>query len=112
MSRVRSKLAKLFQLTAARRRLVAVKGVFVKIIKRFNSQPPEGGWQGGGQIATHRSSFNSQPPEGGWQNSNRVCLKHEVSTHSRPKAAGPNLKSSILYNKFQLTAARRRLGQL
>ena len=34
----------------------------------------------------------------------------QVSTHSRPKAAGQLLAASRLTSKFQLTAARRRLG--
>ena len=33
-----------------------------------------------------------------------------VSTHSRPKAAGWSAKISSRHNKFQHTAARRRLG--
>ena len=55
-----------FQHTAARRRLV---------------------WT----IRTVRciGSFNTQPPEGGWVNANDFMLTQKVSTHSRPKAAGP-----------------------
>ena len=36
-------------------------------------------------------SFNTQPPEGGWY---RDCIRRarEVSTHSRPKAAGKSLR--------------------
>ena len=55
----------------------------------FNTQPPEGGWhfarlQGGG----HRR-FNTQPPEGGWPKSTKGSTDmSNVSTHSRPKAAG------------------------
>ena len=61
-------LGSLFQLTAARRRLVAQSGA-------------------------------QQPPI-------------QVSTHSRPKAAGRLFPSETKLNKqFQLTAARRRLGQ-
>ena len=32
--------------------------------------------------------FNTQPPEGGWTNSVTSSAFREVSTHSRPKAAG------------------------
>ena len=35
------------------------------------------------------SSFNSQPPEGGWEGEGFYFISDEVSTHSRPKAAGP-----------------------
>ena len=107
----------------------------------FNSQPPEGGWlallalQLQGDVSTHSrpkaagrfiaspdpedGSFNSQPPEGGWLRllhneifQNRFQLTaarrrlvvvkatpHEaldVSTHSRPKAAGPLLRSQLV----------------
>ena len=38
------------------------------------------------------SSFNTQPPEGGWFNGSDGCLFFDlVSTHSRPKAAGPDI---------------------
>ena len=77
-----------FQLTAARRRL-GWKAVEHPSHHRFNSQPPEGGWrQPSGQYAQQRC-FNSQPPEGGWL--------HIISTHH-------------IVKRFQLTAARRRLG--
>ena len=39
--------------------------------------------------------FNSQPPEGGWQAAQAKRGSHHVSTHSRPKAAG-KLKVSCL----------------
>ena len=54
-----------FQLTAARRRL-GEPGDLSDSIQRFNSQPPEGGWQI--RIVTRFIflRFNSQPPEGGW----------------------------------------------
>ena len=55
---------------------------------RFNSQPPEGGWDTTNQAQAALESFNSQPPEGGWR------------YHVRHMRCG---------NAFQLTAARRRL---
>ena len=101
----------------------------------FNTQPPEGGWHSSllfslvdnmfqhtaarrrlgdfirSSIAFSRS-FNTQPPEGGWQfrheADNRFFL---VSTHSRPKAAGPFLPTYQKRFLFQHTAARRRLEQ-
>ena len=56
----------LFQLTAARRRLVAIacKGVFVKIVST-HSRPKAAGVKGG-WLYDPDSGFNSQPPEGGW----------------------------------------------
>ena len=79
--------------------------------KCFNTQPPEGGWQGAvGKIALG-AGFNTQPPEGGWLGALLpAAILPPVSTHSRPKAAG--LDNTILHLKlygFQHTAARRRL---
>ena len=80
-------------------------------IKRFNSQPPEGGWWPIRQRQTTVLSFNSQPPEGGWLVGLRVGGGLSVSTHSRPKAAGAACSGCRSYRPpFQLTAARRRLG--
>ena len=86
--------------------------------KRFNTQPPEGGWSGrGNPCLTHRC-FNTQPPEGGWrlyQSVHTIQLRFQhtaarrrlvslwvylelqldVSTHSRPKAAGEILTDFI-----------------
>ena len=58
-------VARLFQHTAARRRLVGRLGR-----------------EGGG------TCFNTQPPEGGWACSVLRPARINVSTHSRPKAAG------------------------
>ena len=78
---------KLFQLTAARRRLGLCVTTFC-LDRGFNSQPPEGGWTVGGN----------------------KCGLSVVSTHSRPKAAGRATTEITRRRKFQLTAARRRLG--
>ena len=77
----------MFQLTAARRRLVAFKA---RLVIAF-------------AVSTH-----SRPKAAG-----QWLLNHHknycVSTHSRPKAAGKQLKPSVAHIMFQLTAARRRL---
>ncbi len=63
--------------------------------KRFNTQPPEGGWEIIWLAFGNPTRFNTQPPEGGW-----VCCRYggytnnQVSTHSRPKAAGQECLSS------------------
>ena len=78
-----------FQHTAARRRLVTGDTLVAVADGSFNTQPPEGGWCG---ILARRGLY-------------------DVSTHSRPKAAGiymprvPNCRK-----RFQHTAARRRLA--
>ena len=100
----------------------------------FNTQPPEGGWNRKLETAFLVWGFNTQPPEGGWfqfahgsgayalfqHTAARRRLGHSlsislcglnVSTHSRPKAAG--FRHSIAFDfpcMFQHTAARRRLG--
>ena len=55
-----------FQHTAARRRLARRSG-------RYHA---------------YHSCFNTQPPEGGWKTNFDAALRYDVSTHSRPKAAG------------------------
>ena len=80
-----------FQHTAARRRLASSPATLTGNIG-FNTQPPEGGWEI--KIYTLRvtQSFNTQPPEGGWLIGQRTSDGAKlVSTHSRPKAAGPRL---------------------
>ncbi len=34
--------------------------------KRFNTQPPEGGWPQRTLVCAMPACFNTQPPEGGW----------------------------------------------
>ena len=34
--------------------------------RRFNTQPPEGGWKNVKLSIQYKKSFNTQPPEGGW----------------------------------------------
>ena len=55
----------------------------------FNTQPPEGGWQGNCMARLIQDCFNTQPPEGGWR--------------------WGRWSKSRKY-RFQHTAARRRLG--
>ena len=127
--------SRVFQLTAARRRLVLLSSP-KRPSAGFNSQPPEGGWQNQPAEQNQLFGFNSQPPEGGWfcinfvntssgtfqltaarrRLGNTVLLQFmgkQVSTHSRPKAAG--LREAVREAKretFQLTAARRRLVRM
>ena len=83
----------LFQHTAARRRLAHLHqrqhdGVC------FNTQPPEGGWLKRASSPTSRSTFQHTAAR------RRLAMAKKrnpespnVSTHSRPKAAGASLKS-------------------
>ena len=54
-----------FQHTAARRRLAVWLFLFFKTC-RFNTQPPEGGWELSAEFEEVMACFNTQPPEGGW----------------------------------------------
>ena len=76
----------------------------------FNTQPPEGGWRASCAGAGNQYRFNTQPPEGGWLFAHFTRVATMVSTHSRPKAAGgDDADFSKRPDKFQHTAARRRL---
>ena len=55
----------------------------------FNTQPPEGGWLQSVSVRSAKVRFNTQPPEGGWAAQVPKPARDRVSTHSRPKAAGP-----------------------
>ena len=77
-----------FQHTAARRRL-GVKPACSCTANSFNTQPPEGGWNQSRVCHSKLFGFNTQPPEGGWKVKNSAYeAGKQVSTHSRPKAAG------------------------
>ena len=79
-----------FQHTAARRRLASFPGRF-PLSASFNTQPPEGGWH----VQTIRCGMQ----------------RRNVSTHSRPKAAGFSVTDfRVIMTRFQHTAARRRLA--
>ena len=78
-----------FQHTAARRRLGTLYQAKTSLWRCFNTQPPEGGWTVFVCMVFTLFSFNTQPPEGGW-----III----------------LLFSPLSNRFQHTAARRRLG--
>ena len=77
-----------FQHTAARRRLGPLSPMWARWWS-FNTQPPEGGWLAHQQRQPALPAcFNTQPPEGGWCRLSYWRLQTQVSTHSRPKAAG------------------------
>ena len=63
-----------FQHTAARRRLASVKPACSCTANSFNTQPPEGGWFTSALAASAACCcFNTQPPEGGWSLSQKPC---------------------------------------
>ena len=80
--------AMLFQHTAARRRLALLHPLHPQTVLCFNTQPPEGGWENAGALSVeHEVSTHSRPKAAGRKNSSRFVRVY-VSTHSRPKAAG------------------------
>ena len=76
-----------FQHTAARRRLDRPARCNHRLW-RFNTQPPEGGCFCGRVLRRFSVGFNTQPPEGGCGKNGKENQGNNVSTHSRPKAAG------------------------
>ena len=77
----------MFQHTAARRRLRGFRPVAAGPLRRFNTQPPEGGCACHVLPAPQACGFNTQPPEGGCIIESYKFCQDDVSTHSRPKAA-------------------------
>ena len=80
-----------FKCVSTHSRPKAAGSVFVRIPStawRFNTQPPEGGWNRFCPVCAGYGCFNTQPPEGGW------------------KIIKPEYNGTLW---FQHTAARRRL---
>ena len=79
---------------------------------RFNTQPPEGGWDKDlvVQVLDFAVSTHSRPKAAG-KPEQLILPPPAVSTHSRPKAAGEaDIYQAAADEEFQHTAARRRLG--
>ena len=121
-----------FQHTAARRRLALNEHLTRFGLACFNTQPPEGGWVNGRNTITANSKFQHTAARRRLESTSLLCRvitavsTHSrpkaagpvpcptkelttVSTHSRPKAAGHKKIYQINYRGFQHTAARRRL---
>ena len=76
----------------------------------FNTQPPEGGWAFRRPEICHEISVSTHSrPKAAGAVSFFSGIFGGVSTHSRPKAAGKAEIKSQPNQKFQHTAARRRL---
>ena len=99
----------LFQLTAARRRLVVYKcritdtTAFQLTAARRRLEFVDKSRPLPDVVSTH-----SRPKAAGLRH-HVLCKIGNVSTHSRPKAAGYEIKAGLPRVGFQLTAARRRL---
>ena len=103
-------LALLFQLTAARRRLVDAKKFKAhELTVSTHSRPKAAGPNTPASLIFLSVSTHSRPKAAGHK-TGILLFADIVSTHSRPKAAGPfDLHLCDMPNPFQLTAARRRL---
>ena len=77
----------------------------------FNTQPPEGGWRQIGDDLAVNFGFQHTAAR---RRLAHICTRcdvwKQVSTHSRPKAAGVRNAASLDNGRFQHTAARRRLA--
>ena len=100
----------LFQHTAARRRL-DVSNVHISLSKMFQHTAARRRLGAGVRLRLleHEVSTHSRPKAAG------ICatsalFRLQVSTHSRPKAAGCGLGRAGTFGRFQHTAARRRLA--
>ena len=102
-------------------------------IFRFNTQPPEGGWDCNNFDSLSGGSFNTQPPEGGWPRWSRlrcflILFQHtaarrrlelfsflintgKFSFNTQPPEGGWDCRIWFVASDtwFQHTAARRRL---
>ena len=98
-----------FQHTAARRRL-AIFHHKNDLCRRFNTQPPEGGWAFAACRDTGYCCFNTQPPEGGWAVEGGSGARFK-GFNTQPPEGGWSKMANILpaFLMFQHTAARRRL---
>ena len=79
----------MFQHTAARRRLDVLR-LRWSVHARFNTQPPEGGWAEEFEIPVSHAKFQHTAARRRLGCAARASRPSSaVSTHSRPKAAGP-----------------------
>ena len=56
--------------------------------QRFNTQPPEGGWDGAAWVSNELMVSTHSRPKAAGAMMTKKCINCGVSTHSRPKAAG------------------------
>ena len=84
----------LFQHTAARRRLPLARDHAACFAKCFNTQPPEGGCEQKYAQDAARELFQHTAARRRLRPARRAgSVRPQVSTHSRPKAAAPYLKT-------------------
>ena len=72
----------------------------------FNTQPPEGGWDGNDTFFISLDRFNTQPPEGGWVRADKSAEKAQ-GFNTQPPEGGSRLNTSLaaVPDGFQHTAA-------
>ena len=104
----RQNYQKMFQHTAARRRLR--KYFFILFfVAKFQHTAARRRLRPITSTGDKLKCFNTQPPEGGCIQEQNLLSLIDVSTHSRPKAAANQPVQRHQDRRFQHTAARRRL---
>ena len=102
---------KVFQHTAARRRLGHLPDPGRALCARFNTQPPEGGWTAAKYRLMSHGCFNTQPPEGGWAPNQKTPKGQKMFQHTAARRRlEPIIPAGRRNRRFQHTAARRRLA--
>ena len=78
-----------------------------RFFDRFNTQPPEGGWDTKRRTKCQTQSFNTQPPEGGWLLTKLKLRQLKLGFNTQPPEGGWGVgrrrRGSI--TTFQHTAA-------
>ena len=102
-----------FQHTAARRRLDDDVSLLNRLVSvSTHSRPKAAGHEREDRLGRHRR-FNTQPPEGGWKNNRKKKNRRKTFQHTAARRRlASMLYSAIESFTFQHTAARRRLAGL
>ena len=102
-----------FQLTAARRRLAALSASNPALMRVSTHSRPKAAGNPRSPCSPRSPRFNSQPPEGGWPPTTalwKMPSKFQLTAARRRLGGQTVLKPEWV--EFQLTAARRRLAPL
>ena len=74
--------------THSRLKAAGARAVLMRLVRtRFNTQPPEGGWDFGRAAQNGAGGFNTQPPEGGWDRQ-LLCRRCRGSFNTQPPEGG------------------------
>ena len=102
---LKAELAEMFQHTAARRRLDTLPSSWAYAARVSTHSRPKAAGSVLQGPCTFQRRFNTQPPEGGWARQPAQSGFDRVSTHSRPKAAGRRVEQ-VANHRFVSTHSR------